>query len=207
MGSKRTTIVKSPADIEIYARSGIVHGSKTWASTQVHSSGGGGHIGPYGGHVQAARVSSSNTTHNAFFLVEEGGQEVEIALSDVQFGVRDGHHVTAIYAGHQKDDSCWLTCLHNHNTEKSATIQSAYRKIRGGRSIALFLGATTLAITLGSLAQTWTLLLVILAAYAGYTLFVESPKLKALDQEIDRQARELIGASTRIVTSTTGALP
>src|SRR5690606_20008285 len=160
---KRTTIVKSPADIKIYARSGIVHGSKTWTSTQVHSSGGGGHIGPYGGRVEAAKISSSNTTHNAFFLVEEGGEEVGIALADVPFNVRDGHYVTAIYAGHQSDDWWWLTRLHNHNTEKSATMQSAYRKIRGNPNVVLFLGVMALAITLGILAQSWTLFLVIAA--------------------------------------------
>lgn len=192
MGKNRTTIVKSPADLKVYARSGIVHGSKTWASTQVHSSGGGGYVGPQGGHVKAANVTSSNTTHHAFFLVDDDGKEVEVKLTDVSFGVRDGHHVTAVYAGHNKDDWAWLAHLHNHNTDKSEKVSSAYRKVVGNPNVLIFFAALALAITLGFLAESWTLFLLIVAGYAGYTLFVESPNLRAMAQEIDRRARELI---------------
>lgn len=192
MGKNRTTIVKSPADLKVYARSGIVHGSKTWASTQVHSSGGGGYVGPQGGHFKAANVTSSNTTHHAFFLVDDDGKEVEVKLTDVSFGVRDGHHVTAVYAGHNKDDWAWLAHLHNHNTDKSEKVSSAYRKVVGNPNVLIFFAALALAITLGFLAESWTLFLLIVAGYAGYTLFVESPNLRAMAQEIDRRARELI---------------
>mgnify|MGYP001079044784 CR=1 FL=1 len=192
MGKNRTTIVKSPADLKVYARSGIVHGSKTWTSTQVHSSGGGGYIGPQGGHVKAANVTSSNTTHNTFFLVDDDGKEIEVNLTDVSFGVRDGHHVTAVYAGHQNDQWWWLAHLHNHNTDKSAKVSSSYDKVCGNPNVLILIAVHVLAIALGIMAQSWLLFLVVFAAYWGYTFFVESPKLGAMRKELDRRARELI---------------
>lgn len=195
MAKKRTTIVKEPDDIKMFARSGIVHGSKTWTSMQVHSSGGGGYVGPQGGHVQATKITSNNTTHDAFFLVDDDGKEIEIKLTDVSFGVRDGHHVTAVYSGHQRDDWHWLSHIHNHNTDKTAEISSVYRKIVGNPNVLIFFAAMAVAVVLGIFAESWMLFLVIVAAYVGYTLLVESPKLKALAQEIDKRARDLIDES------------
>lgn len=192
MGKTRTTTVKSPADLNIYSRSGVVHGSKTWTTTQVHSSGGGGYVGPQGGHIHAAKVTSSNTTHHGFFLIDSAGKEIEIELTDVSFGVRDGHRVTAVYAGHNNDDWAWLAHLHNHSTDKSAKLSSAHRKVVGNPNVLIFFAMLALAITVGALAGSWTLFLMIVAGYAGYTLFVESPRLRALSHEIDRRARELI---------------
>ncbi|GGD90409.1 hypothetical protein GCM10011515_07510 [Tsuneonella deserti] len=192
MAGKRTATEKSPSDFNIYARSGIAQGSKTWSSTQVHSSGGGGYVGPQGGDVQAAKVTSSNTTHHAFFLVEDGGKEIEISLAGVPFSVRDGHRVTAVYAGHQQDEWQWLTHLHNHHTEQSAKVPTAYRKIIGNPNVWIFFGAMALAVTLGILAESWMLFVLIIAAYAGFTLLVESPKLRVLAEELDTRAQRLI---------------
>lgn len=193
MGKNRTTIVKDAGDIKVYARSGTVQGSKNWTSTQVHSSGGGGYVGPQGGHVRAATVTSTNTNHHAFFLVEDDGAEVEVKLTDVSFGVRDGHYVTAIYSGHQRDEWWWLSHLHNHNTDKTAQIASAYQKVVGNPNVWIFFAAMAAAIGLGIYAESWTLFLLIVAGYAGYTLFVESPKLRSLKDEIDKRADKLIG--------------
>ncbi|MBI1407042.1 MAG: hypothetical protein GC145_13060 [Caulobacter sp.] len=195
MAKTRTTIVKDPGDIKMFTRSGVVHGSKTWTSTQVHSSGGGGYVGPQGGHVHAARVTSGNTTHDAFFLVGEDGKEIEIKLTDVSFGVRDGHYVTAVYSGHQRDEWQWLSHLHNHNTDKSAKISSAYRKIVGNPNVLIFFAAMAVAIALGVFVRSWKLFLITVAIYAGYTLLVESPKLRALAQAIDKRASDLIDES------------
>lgn len=193
MGKRRTTIVKDPGDIKMFARSGTVQGSKTWTSTQVHSSGGGGYVGPQGGHVQAANVTSTNTTHNSFFLVDDDGKEIEVKLTDVSFGVRDGHYVTAVYSGHKQDEWQWLSHLHNHNTDKSANVASAYRDIVGNPNVLIFFAALVAAILLGIFAESWKLFLLIIAGYAGFTLLVEAPKLRALKNEIDNRADKLIG--------------
>lgn len=192
MGKTRTTIVKEAGDIKMFARSGIVHGSKTWTSQEIYSSGGGGHIGPHGGRIHENKISSTTTTHKAFFLVDDKGKETEIELSDSSFGFRDGHYVTVVYSGHKNDDFKWLSHLHNHNTDQSTQRSSAYRKIVGNPKVWIFYMAMLAATTFGILAQSWTLFILIMAGYAGYTLLIESPKLQALKDEINRQANELI---------------
>lgn len=127
----RAQIAKQVEDIHTWGISGEALGAAIWSTTQVHSSGGGGYVGPYGGHVSAPTVSSSSTTHKRFFIRGDNGKESEIELANSSFGVRDGHRVTAVYAQHRESPSGWLVYLHNHDTNQSVRHTSSLRNVRG----------------------------------------------------------------------------
>ena len=79
---------------------GEVVGEKTWSSTQVSSSGGGGFVGQHGGYVHAPRVHSSVSVHEQFFVRGESGEERPVETSNGgRVGVRIGHHVSLVYHG------------------------------------------------------------------------------------------------------------
>lgn len=183
---------KAPDILSVSARSGIVHGSKTWASTQVHSSGGGGYVGRHGGYVQPARVASTNTKHDTFFLVEDDGKEFEVELANIPFNVRDGHHVTAIYAAPQNKVNLLLTTLYNHNTENRAKVQPGYNQVCGFPGLLIFFAAMAMAIIFGLFAQSFIASLVGVAVYIVYTFFVAFPQAKARSKQLDQQAKKLI---------------
>ncbi len=127
----KALIIEHRDQIHCWAIAGEVLGSAIWSSTQVHSSGGGGYVGQYGGHVSAPTISSSTTTHKRFFVRTENGKEHEISLSDSSFSVRDGHRVTAVYAQHRDDESGWLVYLFNHDTGQKHQRSSPLKDLRG----------------------------------------------------------------------------
>lgn len=128
---KKSHIIKDVGDIHTWSISGEAAGSAIWTSTHVSSSGGGGYVGQYGGHVSAPRISSRTTTHKRFFIRLADGSETEIELSDSDFGVRDGHQVTAVYCQHRNDDSGWLVRLVNHQTGQKLDRRSSLPNLRG----------------------------------------------------------------------------
>lgn len=89
--------------------------------THVHgsSTGGGGHIGPTGGHVEAPKVSISSSTSERMhlFVQEDDGTEFDIQLTDPAVGVREGHRVSLLYAHGRTADPWMIGALVNHTTK------------------------------------------------------------------------------------------
>ena len=83
---------------------GVIVGSKIWSETQVQSSGGGGFVGKHGGYVEAPKVSSTVTKQLEFFLKEPEGKEHRINLQNVDFSVRDGNRVIAVWGSPTGED-------------------------------------------------------------------------------------------------------
>lgn len=128
-------MVREPAELNVFGKTGIVHGYSTWTETRMSGGGGGGggYISNGSGYVSTAPVSISSTvtTYQRFFVDRGDGDEFEVKLCNVDFGVRDGHRVTCVYAGHKSVDRGWLTDVYNHNTRERDTFKSAKEKLRG----------------------------------------------------------------------------
>lgn len=75
---------------------GEIAGDKTWSESHIHSSGGGGYIGPYGGNIRGPSISSSNSTHQEIWVRQANGQEFPLQLTNQNVMVRAGHKVALI---------------------------------------------------------------------------------------------------------------
>jgi hypothetical protein len=92
---------------------GLVTGTSKLATTAVYSSGGGSNAN---GDVAPARVYSSTTIHDQFFIEKGDGHKQAVQLAAWNVAVADGHNVSAVWMG----DSNLL--LENHTT-KMQTVQ------------------------------------------------------------------------------------
>jgi len=84
---------------------GEVIGQQKWSETEVHSSGGGGHIGPQGGHVSAPTITSTSKTKQEFWIREDDGRETSIELTDSAFTAREGQKVWITWGANKKNIS------------------------------------------------------------------------------------------------------
>jgi hypothetical protein len=109
----------SASQFIVWGFRGDVVSAKTWSETHVHgsSSGGGGFVSNGSGYVSSPSVSVSSTvvTRNSIFLKLPNGTEEKINYSG-QFGVRDGHEVSAIFVSFADKKSGYLLRLQNHVT-------------------------------------------------------------------------------------------
>ena len=83
------------------AMTGRVLGEKKWAETHVHGSGGGGYIHQGSGYVNPIRVTSTHSTRHEFWIQDENGREVCIALADSTARVRENQTVSATWGARQ----------------------------------------------------------------------------------------------------------
>jgi hypothetical protein len=118
-----TSSISQIADLQTYTRTGTVVSCRMGLETHVHgsSTGGGGHIGPTGGHIEAPTVSVSSTTSERMhlFVQEEDGTEFDIQLTNPGVGVREGHRVSLLYAHGRTPDPWMIGALVNHTTKTS----------------------------------------------------------------------------------------
>ena len=96
---------------------GKVLGQQKHVETHVYSQGGGGHVGPNGGHVKAPEVKSYNTTRHDIFLSLENGQEVSVSFPFNDIIIRDGHIITLVSAFRNAAKNGFYIRLLNHNTD------------------------------------------------------------------------------------------
>ena len=111
-------------EIEFYKSTGIVLDDKKFSETHVSSSGGGGYVNQYGGHVSAPQVTSSSTTHQEIWYKKENGDEKSIQLEG-DIPLRIGHKISEISAGNKDSDTCWRFALINHSTKKYWLLNNA----------------------------------------------------------------------------------
>ena len=112
-------------EIEFYQVTGTVLNNDKYSKTHVSSSGGGGYVSQYGGHVSAPQVTSSTTTHQEIWIKSESGAEESLQLVGFDIPLRPGHKITLISAGNKDSDRCWNTILVNQITKKHWLLKNA----------------------------------------------------------------------------------
>ncbi|MBO0399812.1 hypothetical protein ACK36F_07690 [Aeromonas veronii] len=116
-------------EVEFWQVTGEVLGSNKYSETHVSvsSSGGGGYVGPNGGHVSAPSVhsTSSTITNHEFWIKTEDGLEKDIKLRGVDVPLRPGQKITLISAKRKGADNGWYSILVNHSAGKHWFINSA----------------------------------------------------------------------------------
>jgi hypothetical protein len=104
---------------------GVVLGNEKYNETHISSSGGGGYVSQYGGHVRAPQISSTTTTNQEIWIKTEDGSEKSIKLKGYDIPMRPGHKITVISAGNKGADSHWYTVIVNHSTDKHSLLNNA----------------------------------------------------------------------------------
>lgn len=104
--------------VVFWETTGIVLGTDKYSETHISSSGGGGYVGPHGGHVSGPTVSSRTVTNHEFWIKKEDGSEQDIQLRGVDIPLRPGQKITIISSKLKDANSGWYTALVNHNAKK-----------------------------------------------------------------------------------------
>ncbi len=96
---------------------GEVVGQQKWSETEIHSSGGGGHIGPQGGSISAPTISSTSKTKQELWIREDDGRESSIELVDSEFNAREGQKVWIATGANQKSRSSKYLFAYNNASD------------------------------------------------------------------------------------------
>ena len=72
--------------VAVWTVSGVVADDQHSNSTRVYSSGGGGFVGPNGGHVSAPEVHSETTTRQSVWITDGASKDHQISLRNVGAG-------------------------------------------------------------------------------------------------------------------------
>ncbi len=130
MDSKMENFKYKGREVDITYFTGEVVGSDKYSETYVSSSGGGGYVGPNGGHVSAPTVSSTTVTCHEFWLRGEDGTEKSISLRGYDIPLRTGQKVTMVMAGDAKASTGRYTTLVNHSAQRHWTINTVHDVIK-----------------------------------------------------------------------------
>jgi|GEM_PF-6579196 len=106
---------KQVSYIKFYRTTGTVLEHKRSSETHVSSSGGGGYVGKYGGHVEAAQVHSKVITTDDIWIETENGNEEKISLTNYDVALRSGQKISIFYAILEGEDSGPYMLLVNHS--------------------------------------------------------------------------------------------
>jgi hypothetical protein len=112
-------------DIRFWSFTGEVISQNKYSETHVWSSGGGGHLGPRGGHVAAAQTHSSVTTKQEFWLKLDDGTEKSVQLGGYDIPLRESQKISILMAQTETSESAYYAALINHTSSKTHTILSA----------------------------------------------------------------------------------
>lgn len=100
---------------------GDVKGSQTWSETIVHGSVSNVIYKGYGN--SSTQISSQVNTRHRFYLVTDSKYEIELDTTGLNFNVRDGHRVSAVWGGQSKDKERKLKFLYNYNTRNEVEVK------------------------------------------------------------------------------------
>lgn len=99
----------------LFAYQGTLVDLQTHSETTITSSGGGGYIGPHGGHYQSPTISSNTSTYHDLFIKGHDGKEQTFRVTDLYVPSRLGHSVTVIWGVLSGKDSGHLVAMINHD--------------------------------------------------------------------------------------------
>ncbi|MCY1361488.1 hypothetical protein D9M69_481560 [compost metagenome] len=92
--------------------------------TRVTSSGGGGYVGQYGGHVAAPKISSHAIERHEIWIRDENGEEQSIQLSNANISLRPGQRISVILAARHRGADMHVAAIVNHSAKTSARVYS-----------------------------------------------------------------------------------
>lgn len=103
---------------------GVVTSIMDRSETRLHSSGGGGYVGPHGGYVSAPTIRMETTAKLEMWLKAEDGGEERFELPTTNIPAKEGQRVTLIsYVG--PEDKNYVSVLVNHNARRHWFIYGA----------------------------------------------------------------------------------
>lgn len=104
--------------------SGIVVASQKHTQTHLYSEGGGGRVGPTGGHIKAPQVKSYNTTTHDLFVRLADGRELTASFPFDDIAVRQGNAITLVAVYRADTDAGYYARLFNNDTRLMYTVLS-----------------------------------------------------------------------------------
>ncbi|MEO8182464.1 MAG: hypothetical protein ABI895_26810 [Deltaproteobacteria bacterium] len=130
----------------VFARLGVVHGSRTWSETTVSGGGGGGYVYEGTGFTNGVTIKSRVTVMERFVVRHADGTDTPMTVVGSS-GFADGQEVALIYGSLQRADYGYLYGVYNVHTEEFTFPRGWMRTIapRYGR---WSLGASALSIVL-----------------------------------------------------------
>lgn len=167
----------------------------------VESTGGGGWIGPYGGHVSAPTIYTRTRHSGSFWLRGVEGQEFQIHTGTFHLPLRTGHQVSALCCGLSPRplDNILTSVVVNHTTGQALTVHSAHQLIDllkiTWRPGWLFVITTTASLLALSAPKAWLMALVkalvIIAVVALFNDLRVNLMGRSLTRHIDRLIKTL----------------
>ena len=116
--AEHTIKLSTGQTIPVWTLNGVVADNQHSSSTRVYSSGGGGYIGPNGGHIDAAEIHSQVTTRQSVWITDDESKDTEISFRNRQVPLRVGHRVTARFVMPQGSDEWRLETFVNHSSQQ-----------------------------------------------------------------------------------------
>ena len=104
---------------ECHSYTGTVASAAKRLETKVEGSGGGGSSYQGTGYTAPVNISSSTTTHDEVYVVDENGQEHVLRLQNWDLSVREGHKLTVVSLVKQGRANGPLVAIHNHTLNKT----------------------------------------------------------------------------------------
>ena len=150
--------IRSLAELNTFVKTGTVVGhqgrTSTRFSSQTTTSGGGGYLHNGSGYISAptttTNITSSSTHLQRYFVLEDDGDEFDIELPNVKFGVREGQRVSVICAGPKKTGNGHAVALVNQTIAQYQVFPTRMNWIISHRirGYAVAAGGILLALTL-----------------------------------------------------------
>ena len=99
---------------EVRSYTGTVADAQKRLETKVQGGGGGGSSYNGTGHTAPVTITSSTTTHDEVYVVDEGGQEHVLRLQNWDLSVRQDHKLTVVSMLKPGRANGPLVAIHNH---------------------------------------------------------------------------------------------
>ena len=185
--------VSNGRTIKFTAETGrVLPGQQKISKTHISSSGGGGYLHQGSGFVDAAKIKSTTTTQQEFWLLADGGRQVPVRLSGEAMAVNVDQQVSLMYAWHPKQDGHWMIAIVNHSAGTTTWLLTPLKLARSAGLIGS-MGAALVALSVFVLFAVGGLLGAIPAAAI---LFIYIKKQRAivasLAEHRGRQAQSLM---------------
>ncbi|MGI4733662.1 MAG: hypothetical protein ACRYG7_00620 [Janthinobacterium lividum] len=97
--------------------SAVVLTSQKQTQTHLYSEGGGGRVGPTGGHIKAPQIKSYHTTKHELFVRLADGRELPIGFSFDNISVRPGNAITLVVVYRTDTQAGYYARLFNQDTQ------------------------------------------------------------------------------------------
>lgn len=94
-------------------------------ATKVSGSGGGGHIGSYGGTVHSVSINSQNIVHQDIWLQHDSGLETHFRLINKDVPIKEGQLITVVIATNVNNQKSCEYVLVNHNSNMKYCLENA----------------------------------------------------------------------------------